>query len=95
MSVWGMIPIVVALVGVWWLLIRSVQRFPYRCMEYRLAVEAVAVLAIVTVRSFFIVHLAWHASEQFLVVLAYAEFLRRRQKYLARQCPTALAVRNT
>jgi hypothetical protein len=54
-------------------------------MEYQLAVEAVGVLAIVTVRSFFTIHLVWHTSEQFLVILGFAEFLRRRQNYLARQ----------
>ena len=94
MSVWGVIPIVVALVGVWWFLIRALQRFPYRSMEYRLAVEAVAVLAILTVRSFFTIHLVWHASEQFLVVLGYAEFLRRRQEYLA-PMSAGRAVRST
>ena len=85
MSVWGLIPIVVALAGVWWILFRTLRRFPYRSMEYQLAVEAVGVLAIVTVRSFFTIHLVWHTSEQFLVILGFAEFLRRRQNYLARQ----------
>lgn len=82
-SFWGVIPIVVALIGVWWLLIRTLQRFPYRSTEYRLAVEALAVLAIVTVRSFFTINLVWHVSAQFLVILGYAEFLRRQQPHFS------------
>jgi len=48
-------------------------------------VEAVGILGIVTARSFFTDLLVWHAPLAFLLVLGYAELLRRQRK---REMPT-------
>lgn len=79
-GIWGLFPIVVALAGSWWLLIRSLQRFSFRTLERQLAVEASGILVVVTARSFFTCNLIWHPPVVFLVVLGYAELLRRRRK---------------
>lgn len=74
----GLIPVLVAFWGTWWFLIRSLRNPSLASPERRMAVEAVGVLSVVSVRSFFTTHLIWHDSLQFLVVLGYAEFLRRQ-----------------
>lgn len=76
----GLIPVLIALVGTWWVLIRFLRNRNLSVAERRLAVEAVGVLSIISVRSFVTAHLIWHSSLQFLAVLGYAEFLRRRHR---------------
>ena len=77
----GLVPVLVALFGAWWSLIRSLRNPSLDFFEKALAVEALGVLAVVSVRSLFTTHLIWHTSLQFLLVLGYAEFLRRRLKH--------------
>jgi O-antigen ligase len=78
-SVWGLIPLVLALMGSWWVLIRSLRNPAVMPRDRHLAVEAAAVLGVMTARSFFTTGLIWHpAALPFLLVLGYAEFLRRR-----------------
>jgi hypothetical protein len=79
-SVWGLIPLLSSLLGTWWLLIRFVRSPLLQPFERQLALEAIAVLAVITVRSFVNVELIWHAPQFFLAVLGYAELLRRRAK---------------
>lgn len=79
-GVLGLIPVLVALLGTWWLLIRSVRSRSLELSEWQLAVEALGVLSVVSVRSFITTHLIWHPSLQFLVVLGYAELLRRQYR---------------
>ena len=79
---WGLVPVLLALLGAWWILVQALRKLPLASLEYQLALEAAGLLAIVTVRSFFTSHLIWHPSLVFLLVLGYAEFLRRR-KYRA------------
>ena len=80
-SIWGLLPILIALVGTWYLLIRCIRSSKSQPLERNLAIEALGVLGVVTVRSFFNAHLVWHSSLQFLVLLGYAEFLRRQQEH--------------
>lgn len=77
----GLVPLLVALFGTWWSLIRSLRKPSLGSFEKAIALEALGVLAVVSVRSLFTTHLIWHPSLQFLVVLGYAEFLRRRLKH--------------
>jgi O-antigen ligase len=74
----GLIPVLVALLGTWWVLIRSLRSSSLESFERGIAVEALGVLGVVSVRSLFTTHLILHPSLQFLVVLGYAEFLRRQ-----------------
>jgi hypothetical protein len=77
-GIWGLSPLVFVLMGSWWLLIRSLRRFSFGTLEHQLAVEAVGILAVVTTRSFFTTHLIWHPASSFLMIVGYAEFLRRQ-----------------
>lgn len=77
---WGLIPMLIALLGTWWLLIRYVRRFPVSSIERQLAVDALAVLGVLTFRTIFMTYITWHPAIPFFVVLGYAEFLRRRSK---------------
>jgi O-antigen ligase len=79
-SFWGLAPFVVALLGCWWFLGRSYWDRDLEPEERQLAGEALAILGIISLRSFFNVELSWHAPFLFLVVLGYAEFLRRKKK---------------
>lgn len=90
-SVWGLVPLLISLFGTWWLLIRFVRSPSLQPFERQLALEAIGVLAVITVRSFVNVELIWHAPQFFLAVLGYAELMRRRAKAgrLARQLQIA------
>jgi O-antigen ligase len=76
----GLVPVIFALAGTWWVLLRASRR--PRCVDKgpRLAPEAIGVLSVVTVRSFFTAHLIWHPSLAFLMLVGYAEFLRRNKE---------------
>ena len=76
----GLIPVLVALIGTWRSLIRALRTSLLESLERGMAVEALGVLAVVSVRSLFTSNLIWHPSLQFLVLLGYAEFVRRRLK---------------
>ncbi len=78
-SIWGLCPLLLALAGSWWFLIKSLADFSYPCLKRQLAVEAVGVLTIVTARSFFTDLLIWHPAMAFLATMGYAEFLRRQR----------------
>jgi O-antigen ligase len=84
-SIWALAPLLLALAGSWRFLIKSLSNFSHSCLERQLAVEAVGILGIVTARSFFTDLLVWHAPLAFLLVLGYAELLRRQRK---REMPT-------
>lgn len=88
-SFWGLAPILIALFGTWWLLFRFVRNRSLRPFERQLAVEAMGVLGVITIRSFFNAELVWHAPQFFLVVLGYAELLRRSAKQGTLQTATA------
>jgi len=78
-GIWGLIPLFAALAGTWWLIFRFVREYA-GTQEGQLAHEALAILALLTLRSAFNNMLTWHPPLPFLVILGYAEFLRRRRK---------------
>jgi O-antigen ligase len=77
----GLLPVLIGLLGTWWVLIRERPNFSFGTLERGLAVEAIGVLGIITTRSFLSVKLVWHPALDFLLVLGYAELLRRRSKF--------------
>lgn len=79
-GIWGVFPVLVALLGTWWYLIRAVRNPLFTADQQQLAVEGIGVMGILTVHSVFNVELIWHAPLLFLVVLGYAEMIRRRMK---------------
>jgi O-antigen ligase len=76
----GFVPVVVTLLATWWLLLRFLRNSSLDLSERQLAVEAVGVLGVMSVRSFFSTNLFWHAPVIFFTVLGYAEFLRRKTR---------------
>lgn len=78
-GIWGLIPLLAALAGTWWLLLRFVREYS-GTQEGQLAHEALAILALLTLRSAFNNMMTWHPPLPFLVIVGYAEFLRRRRK---------------
>ena len=72
LGVAGIVPLIACLAASWWRLLRS-RTTP-------LAIEAVGVLAVLTVRSVFTTDLIWHPALPWLLVLGLAELLRREAR---------------
>jgi len=81
-SIWGLIPFLAAVIGCWWTLSRTFWDHTLSPIERGLSSEALGVLGVITLRSFFNVELMWHVPFLFLAVLGYAEFLRRKKSEL-------------
>lgn len=77
-GVWGLIPFLAALIGIWWFLTHYLRHSKTMGREQQLAYEAIAVLGVLSLNSLFLPMLTWQASLYFLVIVGYAEFLRRR-----------------
>jgi len=75
----GLVAVAVALFASWWCLLRLIRNSSLDAAEHAMAVEAVGVLGVVSVRSFFSPNMFWHVPLIFFVVLGYTELLRRRR----------------
>src|SRR5713226_600154 len=73
----GLMPFVGAFLGVWMVLLHFAARVRHGTVVHRLQVEAIGVLAVLSVRSVFTSELIWHPPSNFFLVLGYAELLRR------------------
>jgi hypothetical protein len=69
-----------AFCGVWIILFKRAWLKQNDTITHCLAVEALGVLSIISLRSMFTVHLIWHPPVIFLLVLGYAELIRRELK---------------
>ena len=79
-GIWGPAVLIIVLLSIAWYLFRSL-RTPSRISSgNHLAVELLAVLSIIIVRSFFTGNITGHSAIAFLTVLGCAEFFRRRGK---------------
>ncbi len=80
-SFWGLIPLLVAFGGAWWLLMRHGWTATAGSPSRALAMETLGVLGVITVRSVFTVKFVWHPALLFLAVVGYAEVLRRSERF--------------
>jgi O-antigen ligase len=80
-GVFGLLFILLALFGAWWYLYRGYRSAKLNPREARLAVECMAVLALLTLRCTVSSTLTNHPAIPFLAVLGYAEYVRRRLKF--------------
>lgn len=80
----GVACIFVVLASTWLILSRIYRRSAAGSLERILSIETMGVLAVLTVRSFLNDTLIWHPFLPFLVVLGFAEFVRRREYASAR-----------
>ncbi len=79
-SFWGVSVFLAAVLGTWWFLFKYVRNSQFSLFERQLAIEAIAILALLSVHSFFNNDLSYHPPLMFLAVLGYAELLRRKAK---------------
>ena len=91
-SFWGFVPLVLAILGCWWVLGQSVRDPLLDEVDRQLSIEALAVLLIVTIRSIFMTFITLHPPLNFLIVLGYAEFLRRRRHSMHASLRTRVAL---
>jgi O-antigen ligase len=77
-GIWGPLLLIASLLGAWWVLVRFIWRVPWASAEHQLAVEAIAVLGVLSVRSVVMGVIASHPPYQYLAILGCAEYLRRR-----------------
>ncbi len=80
-SLWGIIPLAVVILAVWYHLLRSTRRSQFSRGERALAIEVAAVLGVLSVRSFFSTSLISHPALPFLAIVGFAEIMRRRRKF--------------
>jgi O-antigen ligase len=92
-SFWGLIPLLIALIGCWWILLRWMAEKDAPLAERQLAMEAMAVLTVITLRSFVMTFIVMHPPLNFTVILCYAESIRRRRRVvrMERSVPEAVA----
>jgi O-antigen ligase len=84
---WGLLPLMVILAGTWFVLLRALYGSALSPPERQLAMEAVAVLSLLTVRTVFMDVMTLHPAVHYLAVVGFAELLRRRN---AGSLPTEL-----
>lgn len=73
----GVFLIVTLVLWLWFGLARRFVRFRPETLEAQMAVESAGVFTMVTVLSLFSTSIIWHGSQDFMLVLAFVEFLRR------------------
>lgn len=83
-SIWGLAPFVIALVWIWAILIRYYRGHWLTPEDRQLTLEMIGVMAIITIHSFVNVEMTWHHPTLFLMILGWAEFMRRRLKARSR-----------
>lgn len=79
-SIWGLAPFVISLVWIWAILIRYYRGRWLTPEDRQLTLEMIGVMAIITIHSFVNVEMTWHHPTLFLMILGWAEFMRRRLK---------------
>ena len=90
-SVWGLFPVIFLVLACWWLLARYLTKREFSIAERQMAMEAIGILMILTVRSFFNVELVWHSPSNFFPVVGYAEYMRRRWRNMQMERESAIA----
>jgi hypothetical protein len=79
-GIWGLPLILITIAGIWFFLYRAVRSPSLSASESRVAVELLAVMAVLTVRCVVSGDLIDHPAVSFFTVLCGAEFMRRRLK---------------
>jgi len=79
-SIWGLAPFLISLVWIWAVLIRYYRGRFLSPEDRQLTLEMIGVMTMLTVHSFVNVEMTWHHPTLFLMILGWAEFMRRRLK---------------
>ncbi len=83
-SIWGLAPFLIALIWIWTILIRYYRGHFLNPEDRQLTLEMIGVMTIITIHSFVNVEMTWHHPTLFLMILGWAEFMRRRLKAQSR-----------
>ncbi len=76
-GLWGLIPLIIAVLLTWFYLVKGVRSTLLTGPERQLAMEAACIMIIATIRSIFDIELIWHSPLMFMLLLGYAEMIRR------------------
>jgi hypothetical protein len=88
----GLIPLLTALGGIWYWLLRSVRSANLTAAQRQLAYECACVFAVTFLHSFFNVEIIWQSPMTYLCVLGAAEHIRRSRTQAAPGFATSMAV---
>src|SRR5579884_3585878 len=77
MGIFAVVPLLICLAGTWLRLLRAFLSRAMSAVESGLALEAVGVLAVLTIRSMFTTDIIWHPALPWLLILGFGELLRR------------------
>ena len=81
-GVLGLFPLLGSIAGTWIVLLLKKGRFnDIYYIRQQLRLEAIGILTLLSVRSFFSVPFIWHPALTWLLILGYAEFVRRNSHY--------------
>jgi hypothetical protein len=86
-SFWGVIPFAAALLAAAWYLVRCLRNHAYAVEQRQLALEAISLLSMLAVHSFFNNELSWHAPLLYFAILGFAELIRREGRPGLRAVP--------
>jgi len=79
-SIWGLAPFLITLIWIWKILIGYYRSRGLDADDRQLTLEMIGVMAVITIHSFVNVEMTWHHPTLFLMVLGWAEFMRRKRK---------------
>jgi hypothetical protein len=79
-SVWGLAPFLISVVWIWVVLLRCYRGNRISISDKQITLEMIGVMAMLTIHSFVNVEMTWHHPTLFLMILGWAEFMRRRMK---------------
>jgi len=78
-GIYGLAPLIAALIGTWWFLLKNVHHPGRSPMERQTCLEAMGVLGVLTVRTVFMDIMILHPAQHYFVILGLAEWFRRNR----------------
>ena len=79
-SIWGLTPFLITVVWIWVTLLRNYRGNRISAGDKQLTLEMIGVMTMLTIHSFVNVEMTWHHPTLFLMILGWAEFMRRHLK---------------
>jgi hypothetical protein len=76
---YGLFPLLLALAGTWWYLLKEIRAPDCTPEDRQLALEAIAVLGVLSVRTVFMDIMILHPPLHYFAILGLAEYFRRRR----------------
>ena len=77
-SIWGLAPFLISVVWIWVTLLRFYRGNGTSDADKQVTLDMIGVMTMLTIHSFVNVEMTWHHPTLFLMILGWAEFMRRR-----------------